>query len=1016
MDLKTNILSLEEEMTNVEVDSFREEQVNAKDNYCTLDEEYLSIKSKIPYPEISQYSTAIDYEDQLDLQHKKRSNEKYLENLREIKDYADDGSLYCGHCKVGDNDVYLMDDGMHQTKHFKRKDGTEFLLLNVNDRLYQHLVNMWRFPSDYSDVILSRNILLKNRNVREVDVVFESTDSNFSKITDGYLRKALLRNKNNSSVCSIIQTIQRKQDDIRSYDKKTSFVVQGCAGSGKTMVLLHRLRYLLYNKEISSEEYVLLIPSDRFRSFINELLTKFNIRKSNILSYQEYYAKLLDREIISDEINDELVFENDYLYNVYSKEFLKKCYREFFGHVIEQNEILIRYCEESLTNKLEEERQTLQVRLDNLDHVVLNKLNKYLINVSTYIGIEKIESIKDALLVLDLLQDEYKQYLSILNSNKMNNNQSVILDVDEQIENNESLSILKNQIEKEIDAYQNASIFTKRSHKRKLEQLQEKYEQQKEELVKYFSENSDYIRRERIARLNTEINKIIACKLNNTINIIQKILKDSNDEKKFIEEVILDLDETFFSIYQEPIEKLNYFIEDSSCIADFEREYVNGLNPSNKLLQEIIYKGQDLVISYVENGLFNHDNLSKKTKLFTKRTNLQLDAYLNTLLFSLVKSNLFRIYRIKICKVYKHYWFLQLYCKYLVGNLMNKKNKYIFVDEAQDLSPNEIDLIYKINKINENNVEQEPILNLFGDVNQTISDYAVKDWKSLNLGLKEFMLDENFRNTNQIVEYCNNNLPFTMKKIGVDMDEVIIYQNLSEAKNNSVIKEVSIFVVKDEFVKKDFFNLLKNIGWKQEYTIFTVKEVKGLEFKEIFVIDCEMTENEKYIAYTRALANLNIIKNIPLSKTHNSLIIDGDEDNGENEAVKEYTNIKQYVAPQKKEQMIETRDSMMINDEIDYLKIMPKDYREKLIVIKCCGKLQGNCYLIPYNGKLKKIDDLNLELYFIPVINKKGKESLVPINLDVGKRIAFITLDNYKSFIKQITSKEFLEIRKNHSS
>lgn len=39
----------------------------------------------------------------------------------------------------------------------------------------------------------------------------------------------------------------------------------------------------------------------------------------------------------------------------------------------------------------------------------------------------------------------------------------------------------------------------------------------------------------------------------------------------------------------------------------------------------------------------------------------------------------------------------------------------------------------------------------------------------------------------------------------------------------------------------------------------TVYESKGLEFTAVAVYDADMTDNEKYIAYTRALKNLAII-------------------------------------------------------------------------------------------------------------------------------------------------------------
>ena len=50
-----------------------------------------------------------------------------------------------------------------------------------------------------------------------------------------------------------------------------------------------------------------------------------------------------------------------------------------------------------------------------------------------------------------------------------------------------------------------------------------------------------------------------------------------------------------------------------------------------------------------------------------------------------------------------------------------------------------------------------------------------------------------------------------------------------------------------------------------DYKVFAVKEVKGLEFKQVIVLDGDMTVNEKYIAYTRALIQLYVVKNLPWS-------------------------------------------------------------------------------------------------------------------------------------------------------
>ena len=47
---------------------------------------------------------------------------------------------------------------------------------------------------------------------------------------------------------------------------------------------------------------------------------------------------------------------------------------------------------------------------------------------------------------------------------------------------------------------------------------------------------------------------------------------------------------------------------------------------------------------------------------------------------------------------------------------------------------------------------------------------------------------------------------------------------------------------------------------KTKINVLTVYESKGLEFTAVAVADGNMTDNEKYIAYTRALKNLALIR------------------------------------------------------------------------------------------------------------------------------------------------------------
>lgn len=181
------------------------------------------------------------------------------------------------------------------------------------------------------------------------------------------------------------------------------------------------------------------------------------------------------------------------------------------------------------------------------------------------------------------------------------------------------------------------------------------------------------------------------------------------------------------------------------------------------------------------------------------------------------------------------------------------------------------------NKVN--SITEKPIINLFGDTNQMITKHGIKDWALLSMIPKTYTLEENFRNTNQIVDYCNKKLDTHMWKIGVDMSPVNEYDTLDQASSMTTsIRNNAVFIVKDEYSVSDLESLLMSYTNIKNYEIYTVKAAKGLEFKEVFVFDSNMTINEKYISYTRALAKLNIIRNLPEIADRNSmLIVQGDK-------------------------------------------------------------------------------------------------------------------------------------------
>lgn len=93
-------------------------------------------------------------------------------------------------------------------------------------------------------------------------------------------------------------------------------------------------------------------------------------------------------------------------------------------------------------------------------------------------------------------------------------------------------------------------------------------------------------------------------------------------------------------------------------------------------------------------------------------------------------------------------WYIELYCQYLTRNIKWQRNSYLFMDEAQDLSESELELIIKINSYTEEKGEfsiyHTPVVNLFGDVNQTITGHGINSWDLKTLKHNDYELKHNY--------------------------------------------------------------------------------------------------------------------------------------------------------------------------------------------------------------------------------------------------------------------------------
>ena len=90
---------------------------------------------------------------------------------------------------------------------------------------------------------------------------------------------------------------------------------------------------------------------------------------------------------------------------------------------------------------------------------------------------------------------------------------------------------------------------------------------------------------------------------------------------------------------------------------------------------------------------------------------------------------------------------------------------YLFVDEGQDISLCEYELLRRINK--------KAAFNIFGDVAQNVTPWrGIRNWKEAFPEYEVYGLNQNYRNTNQIVNYVAQTLHLDMQSIGCEGPEV----------------------------------------------------------------------------------------------------------------------------------------------------------------------------------------------------------------------------------------------------
>lgn len=140
------------------------------------------------------------------------------------------------------------------------------------------------------EISLKRQYRIKDR---ELVYMFD----NELKIDDEVLQEALSQAAN-EKMRTIVNTIQREQNQAIRNDRDSLLLVEGPAGSGKTSVALHRIAFLLYKyrDSISSENIVIFSPNRIFSDYISHVLPELGEENVHQTTFQDYAEPFLGWE------------------------------------------------------------------------------------------------------------------------------------------------------------------------------------------------------------------------------------------------------------------------------------------------------------------------------------------------------------------------------------------------------------------------------------------------------------------------------------------------------------------------------------------------------------------------------------------------------------------------------------------------------------------------------------------------------------------------------------------------
>ena len=761
-------------------------------------------------------------------------------------------------------------------------------------------------------------------------------------VIDPFLLKVLKDKRRQNRLTDIIQSIQGNQNEIIRKPRKDSFVLQGCAGSGKTMILLHRISYLKFNnRDMDLGAVKIITPNQFFNTHINELSEELGLHEIERYSVEGYYAHLINTYSPKISIQTDVVSEASLpialLREIYSIEYLQENISQYEAYwqeivaALEANHLaaLLQQCgktmpdmsskssdvslalERALNEICNEQKQnqselrTLDGRIHTLENMcaeaaadkaataktlsdarkaAIDNLGAEQARLSQQLAegqatVRRLQAQKELCTPTSELLDKAhsaEQELARLRKDK-----ATLLQYDLVLTHANPLAktiLAANQVAVDTivhaqDQY-NKIPFYNFGRKAEMRNVQKNAQE-------LFAVNAQTIIEEREQSLEKEVQElqaqskqleaqqeIIAKETKELLAEMSKLLR----EKDQIEPVAEALKQGKNPVLKNSLPAAVYM----NCRVTAEllaQAYEKAENAAHKvdILQETLHTRQQERVALQQQCLPAQlrDESLKQCVILTEQ--LHFDKILSNVQLRKLMAAYEAVGQPYKAYNYRYRLYLGvLFCALYYGNF-KQCDKLLCIDEAQDISAAEYSVLRKA-------LGESCAFNLYGDINQRLTPYhGVEDWAEIRDAITNelFVLNENYRNTMQITEFCNKEFSAEVYAIGIsgpevqelDLAEAIAALCDRKAKQPTLRCAV-LWAGRSRATRDKLAELLQDqtVVWDdindEKLSVAPIEFAKGLEFDAVAVIEDGMTFNEKYVAYTRALDNLFVVRGV----------------------------------------------------------------------------------------------------------------------------------------------------------